>query len=229
MGHSVRRRLRLFSPTCEQIARSTFRSPTARTPSVNGAGIDLPTAERLFASGVDVITSGNHAHDAPAAEGALPLGRPGRLPAESPGVCGRPAERPDRALRDQARRRQCRSAPMRRSFRTPRLTTLTPRSSRCFAHRGRRRSRCSCKLAGGETRRSPRPSTAGYRRRLALIRMSPTADARLLDGGTAYISDLGMTGAEQSLIWLSVPGHDQADPRGGLAAAGPGDPLVTAC
>ena len=34
----------------------------------------------------------------------------------------------------------------------------------------------------------------------------PTADARILPGGTAYVSDVGMTGAEESII-----GFDKED------------------
>ena len=49
----------------------------------SGAGIDPASAERLFAAGVDAITTGNHAYDAPGAlellAGGAPVVRPENL------------------------------------------------------------------------------------------------------------------------------------------------------
>ena len=55
----------------------------------------------------------------------------------------------------------------------------------------------------------------------------PTADATILPGGTAYATDVGMTGCEESIIGFDrgrlhqpVPGRATEDPGGG---AGPGE------
>jgi 2',3'-cyclic-nucleotide 2'-phosphodiesterase len=44
----------------------------------------------------------------------------------------------------------------------------------------------------------------------------PTADARVLSGGTAYVSDVGMTGGEESII-----GFDKEDFMGLFLDRGP--------
>ena len=45
----------------------------------------------------------------------------------------------------------------------------------------------------------------------------PTADARVLSGGTAYVSDVGMTGGKESII-----GFDKEDFVGLFLDRGPG-------
>jgi hypothetical protein len=44
----------------------------------------------------------------------------------------------------------------------------------------------------------------------------PTADARILSGGTAYVSDVGMTGGKESII-----GFDKEDFMGLFLERGP--------
>jgi 2',3'-cyclic-nucleotide 2'-phosphodiesterase len=164
----------------------------------NGAGIDLPCAGQLLSAGVDVITTGNHAHDAPGASdlyaSSVPVVRPQNLAGERAGSAGIVIERdgirlgvvnvigsqegavPNCAIRD-AQAAVDQIAP------TADLIVVDVHASWpaeklavAWALDGR-----VCAVVGTHTH-------------------VPTADARLLANGTAYVSDVGMTGAQNSLI-----------------------------
>ncbi|HZV73278.1 MAG TPA: YmdB family metallophosphoesterase [Conexibacter sp.] len=170
----------------------------------NGAGIDRASAARLFDAGVDVITTGNHAYDAPGAADLLssgaPVIRPENLAGPRSGRAGVAVERggielgvvnvigshegvvPD-AVCDDA---ECAVGEL---VRTADLIMVDVHGSWpaeklavAWVLDGR-----VCAVVGTHTH-------------------VPTADARLLPGGTAYVSDVGMTGARDSLIGF----HPQA-------------------
>jgi 2',3'-cyclic-nucleotide 2'-phosphodiesterase len=164
----------------------------------NGAGIDPASAARLLAAGVDAITTGNHAYDAPGASELLASGAPVVRPENLAGPrCGRAGvviERngiklgvvniigsqeglvPNRACEDAesavaelAKEADLIVVDIHASWPAEKLVIAWILDGRV------------CAVVGTHTH-------------------VPTADARVLPGGTAYISDVGMTGARDSLI-----------------------------
>lgn len=164
----------------------------------NGAGIDLTTARRLLAAGVDVITTGNHAHDADASDelyhSGLPVIRPDNLPGSNVGqpyltveryglslgvanviggkdghVSDRVVEDIKQALRPLAGNADVMVLDIHASWPAEKLAIATLLDGQVGA------------VVGTHTH-------------------VPTADAQILDGGTAYITDVGMTGARDSVI-----------------------------
>lgn len=163
-----------------------------------GAGIDHASAARLFAAGVDVITTGNHAHDTPGADELLgsgaPIVRPSNLPGPGDGRARVVVERDGirlgvvnvigandglapvgaheealTAVDALADRADLVLVDVHASWPAEKLTLAWMLDGRV------------CGVFGTHTH-------------------VPTADARLLPRGTAYISDVGMTGAVDSLI-----------------------------
>ena len=173
--------------------------------AAGGLGITPKIADQMFAAGVDVITLGNHTFHRreiyPYLNGDRPILRPAnflRTPAREGGGDGR------------ARRRAPRG-------REPQREPL-PAGRPLGLHRGR----------GGARRSWARPtrcwSTCTPRRPREKVAMGwhldgrvtavvgththvPTADARVLPGGTAYITDVGMTGPAR--------GRDRGQARAG--------------
>ncbi len=164
----------------------------------NGAGIDPVTAGRLLAAGVDVITTGNHAHDAPTRAdlygSEMPVIRPDNLAGSTVGkpsimierfgiklgvanvigagdghVPNRVLEDVDTAVRPLTRGADLILVDVHASWPAEKLAIAATLDGRV------------CAVVGTHTH-------------------VPTADARVLAGGTAYISDVGMTGARDSLI-----------------------------
>jgi len=164
----------------------------------SGAGIDPASAARLLAAGVDAITTGNHAYDAPGAAELLasgvPVVRPENLSGPPCGRTGVVLERhgiklgvvniigsqegvvPNRAREDAesavaelAQDADLIVVDVHTSWPAEKLAIAWILDGRV------------CAVVGTHTH-------------------VPTADARVLPGGTAYISDVGMTGARDSLI-----------------------------
>jgi metallophosphoesterase (TIGR00282 family) len=163
----------------------------------SGAGIDIATADRLLDAGVDVITTGNHAHDAVGAEAlfssSAPVIRPDNLELQL-GASTRVVERdglklavvnvigaadgfhprPALGYAEAAVRQVAGAADMilvdvHGSWPAEKLAVAWALDGRV------------CAVLGTHTH-------------------VPTADARLLARGTAYMSDVGMTGARNSVI-----------------------------
>ena len=164
----------------------------------NGAGIDLACAARLLDAGVDVITTGNHAYDAPdAAElfgSDVPVVRPENLAGPRCGSAGVVVERngiklgvvnvigsregvvpnaacddAEAAIRELVRAADLIVVDVHASWPAEKLALAWTLDGRV------------CAVVGTHTH-------------------VPTADARLLPKGTAYVSDVGMTGARDSVI-----------------------------
>jgi metallophosphoesterase (TIGR00282 family) len=169
-----------------------------------GAGIDPVCAARLFDAGVDVITTGNHAWDAPGAGelfgSGMPVVRPDNLAGRGFGsasvtlehdairlgvanVIGSAEGVVPHAACDDAERAVARLAhtadlilvDVHGSWPAEKLAVAWVLDGRV------------CAVVGTHTH-------------------VPTADARVLPRGTAYVSDVGMTGARDALIGF----HPQA-------------------
>jgi metallophosphoesterase (TIGR00282 family) len=164
----------------------------------NGAGLDSECAARLLDAGVDVITTGNHAYDAPDAAELLssntPVIRPENLAGPRCGSAGVVVERggiklgvvnvigsregvsansacedAERAVAELAGSADLTVVDMHASWPAEKLAVAWVLDGQV------------CAVVGTHTH-------------------VPTADARVLARGTAYISDVGMTGADDALI-----------------------------
>ncbi len=160
-----------------------------------GFGITLDTADELLSSGVDVITSGNHIWDQkeiiPHLDGDLPILRPLNYPSSAPGrgylvgkalvvnLIGRifvgEFDCPFRAMDDL-------------------LNTLPNRPNVVIVDVHAEAS--SEKAALGWHLDGRVSAVAGTHTHVA------TADGRILPKGTAFVSDLGMVGAVNSIIGM---------------------------
>lgn len=166
-----------------------------------GFGLTQSAAEELFAAGVDLLTGGNHLWDRPDGlaylRGEARILRPYNAPIGSPGqayavrqaggvrlavICllGRlfmpPADSPFRALDDAVQRLAKDAEAVVVDFHAEATSEKA-----ALAHYGDGRVAV---VAGTHTH-------------------IPTADARLLPGGTAFITDIGMTGAYDSVIGMT--------------------------
>lgn len=170
----------------------------------DGAGIDLESAERLLEAGVDVITTGNHAYDGPDAAqlhaSDLPLIRPENLAGVGGGRAGVVVEHDGIRLgvanvigSNEGVVRSCACEDAERAVaeldRSADLIVVDVHASWpaeklaiAWVLDGR-----VCAVLGTHTH-------------------VPTADARVLPKGTAYLSDVGMTGARDSLIGFCPEG-----------------------
>ena len=162
--------------------------------AAGGFGLTKETAEELFSSGVDVITSGNHIWDQkeviPHLDGPMPILRPSNYPPDTPGrghvqvngalvvnLIGRvfvgdydcPFRAMDRLLDDVENRP------------TTILVDLHAEAT-------------SEKIAMGWYLDGRVSAVVGTHTHV------PTADARVLPKGTAYLTDLGMVGPANSVI-----------------------------
>lgn len=171
----------------------------------HGRGITRAKAVELFESGVDVITNGNHAFDIPEVfpyyESEKKILRPANYPVQAPGrghvvldvlgginlavinLIGRvhmePAENPFHKVDEL-------------------LADLTPRPDVIFVD------------MHAETTSETRAMGWHLDGRVAAVLGShthvPTADEEILPGGTAYLTDTGMTGPYHSVIGMEVKG-----------------------
>ena len=165
-----------------------------------GVGITPKIADQLFAAGVDVITLGNHTYRQreiyalPRRAATDPA--PGQLPAQPARprlVRGRRAAASGSGVVSLSGNLFMDAGPARRSPRPTRrctrcATRSTTCSSTCTPRRPARRSAMGWYLDGRVT------AVVGTHTHV------PTADARVLPGGTAYITDVGMTGPRGGVI-----------------------------
>ena len=175
----------------------TSSSSTARTPRA-GIGITPKHADELFAAGADVITLGNHTYRHrevwPYLEANRAIIRPGQLPA-----------RPSRAA---ARRSSSATGTtlgvvnlagnLYMNHAAPALLAPTTRSRQVVGADhvlvDMHAEATSEKVALGWYLDGRVTAVVGTHTHV------PTADARVLPGGTAYITDVGMTGARGGVI-----------------------------
>ena len=163
-----------------------------------GLGITPKAADQLFAGGVDAITLGNHAYhrreiypylDSRAADPA-----PGQLPAQ-------PA-RPRRLRRAERGRR----APRRGQPQRQPVPARGPQRVHRDRDRARRAGRGRQILVDMHAEATSEKVAMGWHldgRVTAVVGTHthvPTADGRVLPGGTAYITDVGMTGPRGGVI-----------------------------
>jgi 2',3'-cyclic-nucleotide 2'-phosphodiesterase len=180
----------------------------------NGAGIDIVCAERMLAAGVDAITTGNHVFDAPGGEelfaSTLPVLAPENLAGSGRswlqlerggtrfGVASVIGSReglvPDRALADARRAVDALEAE---------IVIVDIHSSWPGE-----------KLALAWFLDGRASAVIGTHTHV------PSADPQILPGGTAYLSDAGMTGALHSLIGFAPEDivRQALDPRAPLPA-----------
>ena len=172
--------------------------------AAGGFGITEPIYNEMIDAGADAITGGNHSWDQREAlvfiERAPRLIRPLNYP---PGTPGR-----GMALVDAAQRR-ARAGDQRDGPRVHGPARRSVRGDRARAHRlsaqGRgRRDRDRHALRGDEREAGDGHFCDG---RASLVvgthTHAPTADHRVLPGGTAFISDVGMTGDYDSVIGMN--------------------------
>lgn len=169
----------------------------------DGAGLDEAGAARLFAAGVDVITTGNHAYDAPGADALLgsdaPIVRPDNLAGDGRGRAGVVVERHGVRLgvvnvigarEGQATISACDGAEheVRRIAKLADVVLVDVHASWPAE-----------KLALAWTLDGRVGAVLGTHTHV------PTADARVFPGGTAYVTDVGMTGAADDALIGFVP------------------------
>lgn len=182
----------------------------------DGAGLDAAGAARLLAAGVDVITTGNHAYDAPGADELLgsevPVVRPDNLAPAGRGRAGVVVER--------------------HGVRLGVVNVIGAREGQAPVS--------ACDGAEHEVQRiagladivlvDVHASWPAEKLALAWVldgRVSavlgththvPTADARLLPGRTAYVTDVGMTGAADDALIGFEPQDIVGNERAGRPA-----------
>lgn len=168
--------------------------------AAGGFGLTQETADEIFEAGADVITSGNHIWDQreliPLLDGEVPILRPANYPSASPG---------------------------RGVFRIGKVAVVNLQG-RVFMPEGLDSPFETAERILGELREdapdvilvdmhaettSEKAALAWYLdgRVTAVVGTHthvPTADGRLLPNGTAFVSDLGMTGPHDSIIGSSA-------------------------
>jgi len=158
-----------------------------------GRGLTEQTARELFSAGVDIITSGNHIFNVrefvPVLDGPLPILRPANYP---PGVPGRGVISTDGLTVINLMGRVFMPAPMDDPFRSADalLEELDDEIVVVDFHA----EATSEKQAMAWYLDGRVAAVAGTHTHV------PTADARVLPGGTAMVTDLGMVGVHDSVI-----------------------------
>ena len=162
--------------------------------TAGGFGLTMPTAQELFAAGVDVLTSGNHIWDQkeiiPYLDTDVPILRPLNYP---PGVPGRGFLIRERALIINAMGRTF-MAPLECPFRTiDRLLAELPERPPVIIVDFHAEA-SSEKVAMGWHLDGRVSAVVGTHTHV------PTCDAKILAKGTAHVTDVGMTGPRDSII-----------------------------
>jgi metallophosphoesterase (TIGR00282 family) len=166
--------------------------------TAGGRGLTPDTAEELYESGVDVITSGNHIWENrdvyPLLEGEQPVIRPLNYPAGTP---GRGVFRRDGVAVVNAMGRAFMGVQMDCPFRAmdAALTTLQDCTVILVDFHAEATSE---KVGMGHYLDGRVSCVAGTHTHI------PTSDARVLPKGTAYVSDLGMCGALDSVLGMQI-------------------------
>lgn len=165
--------------------------------AAGGVGLTPDTAHELFDAGADVLTSGNHIWDKreiyPALEGGLPILRPLNYPA---GVPGQGAVTRRNVLVVNLMGRTFMNLSLDCPFRTMDKLLAEPHPPVVLVDFHAEAT--SEKVAMGWYLDGRVSAVVGTHTHVA------TADARLLPKGTAYVSDIGMTGARDSVIGVEA-------------------------
>jgi metallophosphoesterase (TIGR00282 family) len=158
-----------------------------------GFGLTEKTAQEILDAGVDIITSGNHIWDnkdiMPVLEREAPILRPANYPKQAPGR-GWLTEKGVTVLNLQGRTFM---ADIDCPFRTA-DTVLDDVPNNAVVIVDMHAEATSEKEAMGRYLDGRVSAVVGTHTHV------PTADTRLLPGGTAYVSDAGMTGPSESII-----------------------------
>ena len=199
VGKPGRRALRRALPGLAQELNLDFVVANGEN-AAGGFGLTQETADEILAAGVDVITSGNHIWDnrdiVPWLDGELPILRPANYPHGAP---GRGALRigPVAVINLQGR------VFMPEGLDSP-FTTADALLEEL------ERETAPVVLVDFHTEATSEQAALGWYlagRVTAVVGTHthvPTADARVLPGGTAFVSDLGMTGPVNSIIGTRV-------------------------
>ncbi len=167
-----------------------------------GFGLTAKTAEELFRAGVDVITSGNHVWDQKEMLTAFPTGQPVLRPLNYPaGVPGR-----GWLLHDLGAKGQVFVANViGRVFMQPLDSPFTAIEHALDAAPG-----VTVRVVDVHGEATSEKQAMGWflAGRASFVFGThthvPTADCRVLDGGTAFCTDLGMVGPRDSVIGMDV-------------------------
>ena len=161
-----------------------------------GRGLTIKTAREMFQAGVDIISSGNHIWDQKEIieelDGHAPIARPANYPPGTPGR-GRVFARGLTLINLQGRtfmpNTDC-------PFRTADALLQEDASGPVIVDMHAEAT--SEKVAMGWYLDGRVSAVLGSHTHV------PTADARILPGGTAYVADAGMTGARDSVLGFEV-------------------------
>jgi len=171
----------------------------AENSADSGQGVSAADAEELLAAGADALTTGNHAFDGDGAiellEGEMPVLRPHNFHPYLPGRGHLLLERGGTLVG--VLNLAC--ADLRRVAKSPLFAV--EEALRALAGAGAQTTLIDIHGAWPAEKRALAHAVDG--RACAVLGTHthvPTADAQVLAGGTAVISDVGMTGASDSLI-----------------------------
>ncbi|RKQ88385.1 TIGR00282 family metallophosphoesterase [Brockia lithotrophica] len=194
--------------------------------AAHGKGITRDVARQLVEAGIDAITLGNHTWDNRDvfelfAEGALPVVRPANYPPGTPGPAFWIVERGGFRLAVVNLMGRAFMPPLCDPFRTIDgiLRELEGRADAVFvdvhAEATAEKQALAWYLDGRVS------AVVGTHTHV------PTADARILPGGTAYLTDVGMTGPRDGILGMEregvlrrtltyLPGRFEVEERGGV-------------
>jgi len=169
--------------------------------AAGGVGITAETAEEIFAAGVDVITGGNHTWHARAAYALLDahprLLRPANYPPGAPGRGVLTLEVGSRLAAVMNLQGRVFMGELDDPFRAARALVEELRTQTPFIVVDFHAEVTSEKVAMGWHLDGQVSVVAGTHTHVQ------TADERILPGGTAYITDLGMTGPRDGIIGMA--------------------------
>lgn len=169
--------------------------------SAGGRGITIASAEDMVAAGVDVITTGNHVwrhQDIRGGFDRLPLVRPLNYPAGAPGQGWRTVAVGDARVTVVNAQGRTFMEPLDNPFDALDRLLAQPPGDLGAVVVDFHAEATSEKRAFGWHLDGRVAAVVGTHTHV------PTADAQILPGGTAYVTDLGMCGARRSVIGMAV-------------------------
>jgi metallophosphoesterase (TIGR00282 family) len=171
--------------------------------AAGGAGITAKTAEEIMRAGVDAITLGDHVWDQKNFENEINhlsfICRPANLPRSNPGQ--------DHLILDIEGENVGLFTVLGRSFMGPKVECPFKTSDRLISSLAKEVDHIICEIHAETT--SEKESMGWYLDgRVSLVFGThthvPTADGRILPKGTAYQTDLGMTGSRESVLGRDI-------------------------
>jgi metallophosphoesterase (TIGR00282 family) len=211
VGSSGRKALRRLLPGLRQEVGADLVFANAEN-SAGGRGVSVRTARELRDAGVDILTTGNHVWAQPDIEQALAdddlrLLRPLNFPTELPGQGACTLRVKGHEVTVVSLLGRVFMAPLEDPFRTMDtfLLLLAP-----AAPAGNADARRPLVIVDFHAEATSEKQAMGWylAGRVAAVVGThthvPTADERVLPGGTAYVTDLGMVGPRDSIIGSAV-------------------------